>query len=108
MTKRLIVGDIVRITSQGIVAVGPVRSSYCETVYEDEFKRIGEEVAGIEMYDIMRHPDRVSYRYWKALDRGKHKVEVWESEHPGKWVTIYPRTIGGWTYEERRQAAKQD
>lgn len=109
------VGSVVRITSPHHLAwVGPVKTFYTEHVYHDnpnfhplKSELIGEEVAAIEMYDIERGPDRASYYYWKAGDPlGPHKVEIWEPEHPGEWVQIYPRTIGGWTYEERRQASK--
>lgn len=102
------VGNIVRIKCHGIVAVGPVRSCYGEWVYGDdgEFLEIiiGQEVAGIEMDDITRNPDRSNYRYWKSMDGGT--VEMWESEHPGKWVSIYPRTIGGYTSDERRKESR--
>ena len=103
-------GLFVRITTAGIVSVGPVHSCYYADVYEDEeelITTIGEEVAGIEMYDVLRgREDRVTYRFWKALDRGPHKVEVWIHDHPGKWIQVYPRSFGGITYEERRQAEK--
>lgn len=109
-------GSIVRITSPYHPAwVGPVHSHFSESVYDDEldnsrplgFNQIGHEVAGIEMYDITRSPDRAAYYYWKVGDPlGPHKVEIWEHEHPGEWVQIYPRTIGGWTFEEQRQASK--
>lgn len=85
----LSVGSIVRLKSQNITAIGPVISWYGKTIYDAGGNVIGEAVEGIEMYDIIRRDgDRVTYRYWKAIDPGIHAVEKWEHEHPGKWVPL--------------------
>jgi hypothetical protein len=114
------VGSIVRISSIHIGAwVGPVISSYATTVYEGDFdkgehKPIGEEPAGIEMYDIRRAQqitkvgrteDKISYYYWKEGDPlGPFTVEVYDHNWPGTWNQVYPRTIGGWTFDERNNS----
>lgn len=102
MESPLKVGDIVRITSHGIVAVGPVISWYGEFVYDSHNKIIGQEVAGIEMRDIVPGRERVEYRYWKSIDRKPHKVEKWVPDWPGTWVQLYPHTLEGKTSEQQR------
>lgn len=117
----IIMGSIVRISSIHANWVGPVFSRYAETVYEGDFdkgehKPIGEEIAGLEMYDIRRSKlvskngrtkDKVDSHYWKAGDPlGPWTVEIYDHNYPGTWIQIYPRTIGGWTHEERRQENK--
>jgi len=98
----LVNGEIVRIKSGGIVAVGPVMSWYGEFVLDQDGRIIGEEVAGIEMWDILPGRERVEYRYWKSIDRKPHEVEKWIPEWPGRWEQIYPHTLEGMTSEQRR------
>lgn len=86
---RVIPNDRVRIKAQGIVAEGPVQSSYSRDVWnkpttsaEANHKRIGYEPAGIEMTD-----DRSggSPRYWKAEDGG-----IVEKLVGDKYIQVYP------------------
>lgn len=113
--------DRVRIHCGGIVAEGPVLSSYDTMVYDDDGDvlllhpdddagprsavLIGYEPEGIEMRDENRPRLRAglptgemgAYRYWKRGDGG----HVYLLQPNDGWVQVFPHITGGLTrYDE--------